>query len=564
MPASTPRIASPFAALALALLACALAVSTYPVFGNTWDEPEHIAAGLVLLERDEYRFDDQHPPLARLAAAIGPFLAGARLPRPLPSYGDAAGRSVLYHSAASYDTLLTLARLGMLPFLLLLVLATWHWARRVLGGAGATLAAAFLVTTPVILGHAGLAAIDVPVTALIILALGLVVRWLETPTRALAAGFGLAAGLATATKLSAVPFIGVALLALGAARAWCVGTPPRQWRWRERLVGLALAALLAALVPVAIYGPRLTDIELPLLGHLRLPLGVAEVADNFVGVAFHNAHGHPSFLLGETRLYGWWYFYFVALAVKTPLPLLLAGLAGLALLARRGLRERSVPLLSVPLAFVAILGFSAVYSHINIGVRHVMVLYPLLAIGAAQAVQAAWRASAAMADATRRGALRVLLAGLLAWQAATLLAWPDYLAWFNVLAGEHPERILVDSDLDWGQDLRRLSRELARRHVDALYLAYSGSADLTLEHLPPFQALPRDRPVSGWVAIDMLTLKDGRPHYDWLLAYTPVARVGKSIDLYRIDAPRAAATVSASRRPATRGARSPAAGSPRA
>lgn len=538
MPAPTPRIASPLAALALALLACAFAVSTYPVFGNTWDEPEHIAAGLVLLERDEYRFDDQHPPLARLAAAIGPYLAGARLPRPLPPYGDAAGRGVLYHSAASYDTLLTLARLGMLPFLLVLVLATWSWARRLLGGAGATLAAVFLVTTPVILGHAGLAAIDVPVSGLIILALGLLARWLEAPSPALAAGFGLAAGLATATKLSAVPFIGIAFVVLAAAQGWCRRAPPRAWRWRERLAGLALAALLAVLIPVAVYGPRLTEISVPLLGQLRVPLGVAEVADNFAGVAFHNAHGHPSFLLGETRLFGWWYFYFVALAVKTPLPLLLAGLAGLGLLAWRGVRERSVMQLSVPLAFVAILGFSAAYSHINIGVRHVLVLYPLLAIGAARAVQAAWRASGTLADAVRRRLARAALGVLLVWQAATLLAWPDYLAWFNALAGDHPERILVDSDLDWGQDLRRLGRELARRHVDDLYLAYSGSADLTLEHLPPFQALPRDRPVSGWIAIDMLTLKDNHPHYDWLLAYTPVTRVGKSIDLYRIDAPR--------------------------
>jgi 4-amino-4-deoxy-L-arabinose transferase-like glycosyltransferase len=423
----------------------------------------------------------------------------------------------------------------MLPFLVLLVLATWAWARRTLDGTTATLAAAFLVTTPVILGHAGVAAIDVPVSGLIVLSLHLLIRWLERPSAGRSAALGAAAGLATATKLSAVPFIGVCCVALALARIVCVRAPPRTWWWRERLLGGALAALIAACIPVAVYGPRLIEIGLPLFPHLRLPIGVHEVAHNFAGVAFHNAHGHPSFLLGETRRFGWWYFYFVALAVKTPLPLLLPGLAGLALLAWRGARARSVALLAPPLCFVAILAFSAAYSHINIGVRHVLVLYPLLAIGAAHAVLAAWQASAALAAGTRRLAVRTALVALLAFQAGTLLVWPDYLAYFNVLAGDHPERILVDSDLDWGQDLRRLSHELQRRGVDSLYLAYSGSADLSLEHLPQFRPLPFDQPVTGWIAIDMLTLKDNRPHYDWLLRYTPVTRVGTSIDLYRIE-----------------------------
>jgi hypothetical protein len=553
------RLTTPLTAFALALLACLLAASTYHVFGHTWDEPEHIAAGLVLLDRGDYVYDDQHPPLARLAAALGPYLAGSRLLDHISPFGEAAGRDVLYHSPASYDTVLTLARLGMLPFLVVLVLSSWLWARRWFGGATATLAALFVVTTPVLLGHAAVAAIDVPVTGLIILSLYLLQRWMEEPSPGRAAGFGLASGLAISAKLSAVPFIGVCVLVLAAARVLCLGVAPRAWLWRQRIVGCSLAATLVVLVIVGVYGPKLIYLTTPdfapakaldaLVGgqgalhdaayrffaRVRVPIGVREVVQNFIGVAWHNAHGHPSFLLGETGQNGWWYFYPVALAVKTPLPLLVAGLGGLGLLSWRGARERSVPLLAPPLCFIAILGFSSAYSHINIGVRHVMVLYPLLALGAAYAVTAAWSATVAMTQPGARVALHTGLAALLLWQAGTLLVWPDYLAYFNVLAGAHPERILVDSDLDWGQDLRRLSHELARRRADALYLAYSGSADLTLEHLPPFQPLPPDQPVTGWIAIDMLTLKDNRPHYDWLLGYTPITRVGKSIDLYRID-----------------------------
>ena len=114
----------------LAALSCTLCISTYRVFGNFWDEPEHLAAGLVLIDRQQYLYDNQHPPLARLAAALGPALAGVRIhgtPNPI---GEAEGRDLLYHSNISYERVLTLARLGMLPFLLLLLAATWAWTRR--------------------------------------------------------------------------------------------------------------------------------------------------------------------------------------------------------------------------------------------------------------------------------------------------------------------------------------------------------------------------------------------------------------------------------------------------
>src|SRR5258706_5664212 len=70
--ARAPRWAAPL----LALFACLLVSSTWPVFGHIWDEPEHIAVGLALMDRHEDLYDDQHPPLARLGAGLGPHIAG--------------------------------------------------------------------------------------------------------------------------------------------------------------------------------------------------------------------------------------------------------------------------------------------------------------------------------------------------------------------------------------------------------------------------------------------------------------------------------------------------------
>ena len=547
-----------------------MVASTWHVFGHIWDEPEHIAAGMALLDRDQYPYDNQHPPLARLAAAIGPYLAGARLPA--NAYVDSngsgveAGRQLLYHSHLSYDSVLGLARLGMLPFLFVLVCALWKWARCFHGLPSAWVASGFLLSTPALLGHAGVVALDVPVTAMCILSFYLFIRWLQDPSLWRGAVLGLAAGLAISTKLSALPFIGCATLALSVAHVLCTPRDILRTPLPTRamtIVGSGLLALLIVLLTVvALYGPRLIYLTTPdfatnraldslagqsgwlhdmayrIAAQVRVPLGVQEVPLNILGVEWHNAHGHQAFLLGQTDLMGWWYFYLVALAVKTPLPLLTIGLGGLSFLGVRGWREHSMPLLAAPLCFVSILLFCCLYSHINIGVRHVLVLYPLLAIGAAAASVTLW-------ERFRTGPVRWGLYALLAWQAVTMItAYPDYLAYFNVLAGDHPERILVDSDLDWGQDLRRLSLELARRKVPSVRIAYLGTADLTREHLPPFKMLEPGEHATGWIAIDMLSMKKERDGYAWLAGAQPVQRVGKSIDLYFIAS---SASISSSR-----------------
>lgn len=516
---------------ALALFACLLVASTWHVFGNVWDEPEHLVAGLSLLDNGEYRYDNQHPPLARLAAAIGPALAGASLARDASPIGEQAGRDVLYHSRASYDMLLTLARLGMLPFLALLMIALWYWVRENFDAPIAWLSALFLLSSPPILGHAGVVALDMPVTALCVLGFYLLQRWVVAPTLGRSLALGLATGLAVSTKISAIPFLGLGGLALLAvhmflsARGLQHAIPGRAMvsTVARYAGGALLATVLAAIICVAVYGPTL--VYLPALD-MRVPLGVQELAINIRGVEFHNAHGHPAYLLGQTDLMGWWYFYPVALAVKTTIPMLVLGIPGLAWLAWRGWHARQLGLMAPGLLFAVLLTFCCLYSHINIGVRHVLVLYPLLAIGAGAAVLALWQNLHSLP-------LRCVAVALVVWQFTTLVtAYPDYLAWFNAFAGAHPERILVDSDLDWGQDLRRLSQELARRQISEVYIAYRGSADLSREHLPAYKMLGPNKEVTGWIALDMLSLKESNGGYDWLLGHQPLQRIGRSIDLY--------------------------------
>jgi hypothetical protein len=274
------------------------------------------------------------------------------------------------------------------------------------------------------------------------------------------------------------------------------------------------------------------------LQHIWLPSWVKGFFEGIIAIKAHNDSGHLSFLLGQQRSTGWWYFYLVALAAKTPIPLLVTGPIGMVVLAREGWQAgdgwRMAPLLS----FLAVLIFASAFSHINIGIRHVLVLYPFMALGGAHLIAMGW-------GALRKSALGPLgvvgsgcLVVLVSWQVLTLwTANPDYLPYFNE-AVAHPEQVLVDSDLDWGQDLWRLEQRAAAIKIPKLNLAYRGTADLAREKLPPFVIMPPWKPATGWVAISALAKVHDPKGYAWLDAYQPVETIGKTIELYYVPPPR--------------------------
>ena len=144
----------------------------------------------------------------------------------------------------------------------------------------------------------------------------------------------------------------------------------------------------------------------------------------------------------------------------------------------------------------------------------------------------------------RRLPARIGLIVLLSWQAAsTMRAQSDFLAYFNELAGSDPSKVMVAGcDLDCSQDLGLLSRELRARHISHATIAIWTSADPSRTDLPSFDVPQAYRPVTGWFAISLRALRFGNSFhtrypvgaFDWLQAYQPVSRVGKTILLYHI------------------------------
>jgi 4-amino-4-deoxy-L-arabinose transferase-like glycosyltransferase len=236
-------------------------------------------------------------------------------------------------------------------------------------------------------------------------------------------------------------------------------------------------------------------------------------------------------LLGRTRDKGWWYFFPVALSVKTPLPFLFLIGIGAFCLARRAWRARDW-VSGVPVVAGVSILVVCLPSRLDIGVRHILPIFVPFALIAAIGAAELWKLS------KPKHLGNLIVAVLLIWQlVSSLSAHPDYLAYFNELAGRHPENILVNSDLDWGQDLFRLRTLLRERSVKQVSIAYFGSADLNSFDLPPFEELPPSDEKTGWIAASIASVKMGGTRfpprsYAWLDAYKPVGRAGRSIWLY--------------------------------
>ncbi|MGH7615974.1 MAG: hypothetical protein ACREPM_01965, partial [Gemmatimonadaceae bacterium] len=358
------------ASLGLVVLATIAIASTARTFSGTVDEPAHIAAGMQWLTTDRYDYDLQHPPLGRIAAALGPYLHGARGVGAPGVYDE--GAAILGTGEHYVDTLAS-ARHGELPFFLILALATWLWARRLCGDAGAAAATVLLVSNPTVLAHAGLATTDIAATATTTLALFAAMWWIDDPTWPRTGAFALAVGAAVSSRLSAIAFVGGPLVACYVLRAWAAKT--------IRIDAKSSAARSVAQVAAVPLGAQVAAVPLGALVVVWVVYGFT-LAPFWAGVerfVLHGGSGHPSFLLGTPSSRGWWYYFPVALAVKTPLPLLLSVILGAAASVER-LRERRDWASAAPLCAALVILAVSLLVRVDLGVRLVLPMYPLFAI----------------------------------------------------------------------------------------------------------------------------------------------------------------------------------------
>ncbi len=466
----------------------------------TFDEPFHLFGAVEYVRDGTFWINLEHPPLLKL-------LAGACLgPYPIKSPGQLGPTTrsprdryfrFLYFNSLPADEILAIARRPF-PWLLAgTVVVVYLLARRLWGVPAAFLASTLIGLDPNLIAHAGVLHTDAGAVLFMTAAVGAALLALEKRHLAWWVAAGVVLGLALAAKFTAVLLVPV-FVALPLLRRWLTarasdrpGTAVPQGTLAADIGGVAIAGGAALLVLYAVYAFCLRNMpdaiaersvveflasrgasgrELARMAQLsRLTPPLAHYVAGVRGVALESTNGRgANFLLGRISQKGFPEYFAVAFLIKSTPALLAVALAALVLGKRKLLELRSLALL-LPAALVFL---AATRTCFNIGVRHILPIYPLLAI----------TASGILAERLSRRAFQgTVVAAVLSCGVSVLSIHPIEFAYFNAIVGS-PEKgsaWLVDSNLDWGQDMKRLAGFLDSRGWEdsTTLLVYSGFAN---------------------------------------------------------------------------------------
>jgi Dolichyl-phosphate-mannose-protein mannosyltransferase len=458
----------------------------------TWDEEDHMYAGYRMWKNGDYGLNPEHPPLVKLLATL-PVLADKLWVPPLKGIffkGEAYldGRDWLEHNDGGSQRLVFRMRVAAALLAVALSLVVFFATREWFGATAALVALTLTVFDPNILAHSGLVTTDVGATLFFLAALYAFYRYVTKPSLLRMAIAGVVLGLLLSTKHSGVMLGPMLAVLVG----WEVAVAPRGTRLRLALrLGGALGAMVLLAVGVlwAFYGfryaarpaglamiPTLSDYSQSLNGFDRgviwwmarlhlLPesylFGMVDIRE--FGKGFH------TFILGKWYPHGIWWYFPVAIAIKTTLGMIaLVLLAGFVMVTGKLGKgtDHARALVYVLFVWVAYLATAGV-NGLNIGVRHVLPLYALAAVIAGAGV-------AALASRSRawQWVCAVLIAAHIV---SSLSVFPDSLAYANEVWGgaKNTHNVLNDSNVDWGRQLYQVKDWEDRHPNEDCWFAYT-------------------------------------------------------------------------------------------
>jgi hypothetical protein len=488
----------------------------------SWDEGHHLFDGYTILKHHDFGLNPEVPPFAKVVAAV-PVLP-MQLYEPvqqgrssqLEAYID--GRDFLFKNDA--NGLLLRGRIAISLFAVVLGLLVFLMGQEMFDTRTGLLALGLLVFDPNLLAHGALVTTDSAITCLVFAS---VFAWYRYTVRGAwwrLVLTGVVVGLALAVKFTGI-FLAPVLVLMVVVELMEL----RQWRLvQRRCAELAVVACVAYGVLWSCYGFRYATrpdglVQNPTLGSYLQEY--ARVGRPGVLQALARWHALPeaylwglantkltedrnvSYLFGTLHRHGQWMYFPSAFVIKSTLPLLgLMVLAGFVAFRERGVRWRWLMLL-VPV--VVFLGF-AMQSNMNIGVRHILPIYPFLYLIGASAL------SVAMAWDRRLGWRWIwVAAAVMVFQVVTSVrCFPAYIAYANEAWGgpKNVHRYLSDSNSDWGQQLKTVAEYLRERHVTDCWMAYTASGVVD-EHYYGVPCRPLPTMVNlWWIPVPMSVPKE--------------------------------------------------------
>lgn len=484
----------------------------------TNDEIVHIPAGYYHLVAGEFQLNNEHPPLVKMWAVLPLLLVQPEEPlAPTTVEENFMERTWGFHerfwhaNQARFQTVTFWPRVMMIPITLALGVLIFVFARKLFGEMAALISVGLYVLEPTVLAHGRIVHTDVPSALVYLLFFFTLYKYSEAPGLKRALVLALAFSVALLTKFSMLvllPVLAVYLL----VRLFINRRDPRQ-RSQVLVHSGLITAVFLLLVNAAYYfqhptlaasDVRWVETRSPaLLGFVTTGIRVlSKIIPTYYlfgvyNIELHNHDGHATSLLGQYGDHGWWYYFPVAFALKTTIPFLLVAVAALGWAVWRFIRRDSRFLwLIVPVAVYLAISLT---SHINIGIRHFLPVYPFLFI--------AGGALLAQLLHNRRKVGVAVLVVLFGWMSfETVRTFPDYTPYMNELAYSHPHwYYLSDSNMEWGDDVGALAAYLKARGETkvsaALSAGWSTLGRYGVDYLDMVTLPPDKTPETRYVAI---------------------------------------------------------------
>lgn len=535
------------------------------------DEIPHVGSGYSYVDAYEYRLNPEHPPLAKDLS--GWMMKGFLDINDQPAYSSAFwetdvngqwdfGRRLVYNSGNDADAITRTVKIPMLLFFVLAGILVFRWTYEYYGSRAAVISIILFAFSPTILAHSRFVTTDVPALFGVVFASYFFFRYLKDRTRKNLVVAGLVFGVAQLLKFSVfllVPyflFVAVAFAFLN-----------KNWRVVFATVLIMAIGFLAVVWPwygwhsinhsperqradtaelLKTYGNRLFADPVVYLSDKPLVRGLAQYGLGLLMVNQRVIGGNTVYFLGNVERFGNPIYFPVVYFLKESLAYwILAILALIYLVRKRTEFNVKKYFFEIMMAFW-IIGYwiVSIQGSLNIGVRHLLPVYPFTII----------LMSGLLGNFFKKNVKPkiFLLIGLLGWYVyETVHIHPFYLTYFNQVAGgpSGGHRHVVDSNLDWGQDLKRLSIWVEENNIRNLNLDYFGWADQSY-YLDDFKWISstdfrsredflRANPGGGYLAVSasfyMGSRGEPEKSYAWLDEFEPVTVIGNSIFVWKFE-----------------------------
>ena len=541
------------------------------------DEVPHITAGYSYFKTGDYRLNPEHPPLIKDLAAVPLLFLNPKLPqnhfqKPINDQWS-EGSEFLYKTPGNNaDLMLFLGRLPVVLLSILLGYFVYLWAKELYGKKAGLFALTLYAFDANIIAHSRFITTDLGIAATVFINLYFLWKFLKEPSKK---GFLLVTvtfAIAFLTKFSApilvITYAIVALYFVIRPRPFKKGsllfTRFFNAGFFRRLFGFLLTFFIAGLgalfivwivyafqtinMPKEVFiksmeagldnGP-IKDLLLKIAGiPFMRPLGHYMLG--FFMVQQHATGGHASFLLGQVSN-GWWYYYIVAFFVKTAVPtMIFIALSPIFWMAQKKRKHKAKVILLVP---VFIFIFFALTTKINLGIRYLLPIFPLLYVFISFIAEQVSLKDLKLFFSRKinfNTVFSVIFFALIVWGIiSSVKTYPYYLTYFNELIGgpKNGMRYITDSNLDWGQDMKRLAKYVERNNIDKIRVEYFGGADYPEYYLGSrYISWNVERaPEKGYYAISATYFQQSRAQnkYEWLKDKKPLTTIGHSILIFK-------------------------------